>query len=59
MSTTEIILWAILWIITGLFISHKRRWYEYAAAGDTVFFVTFNIIFALFRVFFWDKWEDF
>lgn len=63
MTPLEITLIIILWLITGCFISYKRKWYT--PSDDIELNVTFTILFApialviaLFKEFILDDWNN-
>lgn len=64
MTGLEIILIIILWIITGLFICSKRKWY-FDQGADQMFvcamatlFAPINLIVTFFKIYLINKWED-
>lgn len=64
MTTLEIILIVLLWLIVGLFLASKRDWY--AEIGENsewfcffaVLFAPLNLIITFIRVFCVEKWDN-
>lgn len=64
MTTLEIVLIILLWLIVGLFVAFKRGWYK--AAGDdagwgvffSIVFAPLNLIITFIRVYCVAKWDN-
>lgn len=64
MTTLEIVLIILLWLIVGLFICHKRNWYK--EVDDSAWFCFFSVVLtplsfivSFIRVYCVDAWDKY